>query len=85
MTMHKELRVNFGELSHLLIPCGKCQTRVLLDCNDQEARIPDECPGCGEEYGSSFRETLQVYRQIYRKLADAKDRGVQVRISAETP
>ena len=84
MTMHKELIVGFGELSQLIIPCGKCQTRVLLDCRDQESRIPDECPSCNEEYDKSFRETLQTYRQVYRKLADPKGRGVQLRIASET-
>jgi hypothetical protein len=52
--MNKELLVDFAELSHLSIPCQKCQTRILLDCNDTEAHIPDECPSCGQEHERGF-------------------------------
>jgi hypothetical protein len=81
MTMNEELLVDFGELSQLSIPCTKCKTRVLLDCTDREARIPNECPGCGKEYDGAFRSTLQTFREVYRKLADPQSRQVEVRIS----
>jgi hypothetical protein len=34
MTAHEELLVAFGDRSHLSIPCGKCNPRVVFDCND---------------------------------------------------
>jgi hypothetical protein len=82
MTMNRELLLDFAELSHLSIPCKKCQTAVVLDCMNDEARIPNECPGCGEEYSENFRTTLRAYRDVYRKLADPQSRSVQVRICA---
>ena len=78
--MNQEMLIGFSELSHLSIPCTKCKTQILLDCNDRESRMPNECPGCGEEYGDSFRAALQTYREVYRKLADAHSRRVEFRI-----
>lgn len=83
MTIHKELILDFSELSDLIIPCGRCETRVLLKCGEQESRTPQECPSCGEEYDAAFRETLQTFRQVYRKFADPKSRAVQFRIASE--
>jgi hypothetical protein len=80
MTMRKELLVNFTELCHLSIGCRRCHTRILLDCEDREARIPQECPACGWEYESSFRATLQSFREVYRKLADPDSQRVQFHV-----
>jgi|SRR6185295_19118577 len=82
MTMNREWLVDFKELSQLSIPCTKCKTRVLLDATDQDARIPDECPACGAEYGEVFRSTLKLYRDVYRRLADPGGHAVQVRIAS---
>ena len=79
--MIKHLLVDFKELSQLSIGCPKCSTQVVFDCNDREARIPGECPGCGEEYHPSFRSTVQTYREVYRKLSDPQGRHVEVRIA----
>lgn len=81
--MTKCLLVDFKELSQLSIGCPKCSTRVLFDCNDKEARIAGDCPGCEEEYHPSFRSTLQAYREVYRKLADPQGRHVEARICGE--
>jgi hypothetical protein len=83
MTMLEELLVDFAELSELSIPCGRCKTRVLLDCTDHESNIPTECPGCGAEYDALFRTTLRSYRDVYRKLADPEARRVQIRINRQ--
>jgi len=80
--MVKHLLVDFQELSHLLIGCPKCSTRILFDCTDREPRIPTECPGCGFEYDGAFRSTLQTYREVYRKLSDPQGRHVEVRLLA---
>ena len=82
MTMHRELLVDFSELAHLSIPCRKCKTRVLLDCSDPESRVPAECPSCGADYDESFRDALNTFRHVYRKLSDPKGREVQVRIAS---
>ena len=76
-----ELRLTLSELNHISIPCGKCATRVLMDCNDEERNIPEECPSCHGEYGEDFRNLLRTYRNVYRQLSAFKQRPVEVRIS----
>lgn len=81
MSSTTELRLDFSELNQLSIPCGKCKTRVLLDCRDEGSRIPNECPSCGEEYGEGFRELLRTFRDVYRRLSGHQERRVEVRVS----
>jgi len=81
MTVHKELAIDFSDLSDMVIPCGKCETRVHIKSGEQESRTPQECPSCGAEYDDAFREALRAFRQVYRKLADPKGRTVQFRIA----
>lgn len=83
MSSSTELIIDFEELSQLSIPCPKCLTRVVLDLNDPEARIPEACPSCAEEYDGGFRTSLHTFRQIYRKLSDPGARKVQIRIAAK--
>ena len=78
MSSKTELIVDFAELRVLSIPCPKCQTRVRLDCGDLEANVPQECPGCGREYGESFRSGLHSFRELYRKFSGAGERPVQI-------
>jgi len=79
--MHRELVIDFSDLLDMVIPCGKCETRVHIKIGEQDSRIPRECPSCGTEYDDAFREALREFRQIYRRLADPKGRTVQFRIA----
>ncbi len=79
--MNKELLVEFRELNLLRLSCAKCKTKVLLDCTDLEAGIPEECPGCNKEYPASLRTALISYRELFKRLSDQA--GVEVRIGTE--
>ena len=78
MSSKTEIVIDFSEPHSLSIPCPKCQTRVRMDCNDQEAKVPEQCPRCGKEYPEAFRSTLFTFRQIYRKLSGPGERAVQI-------
>lgn len=83
MTVHRELIIDFSELSQMIISCPKCETRVVIKCGEQESRTPTECPSCAEAYGQGFRDTIRGFRQIYRELSKPGSRAVQFRIASE--
>jgi hypothetical protein len=74
MTMVKQYLVSIGELAHLGIGCPKCKTRILFDCTDPEARIPEECPGCQAGQDDTFRNAVRTYREVARTRVSAAPR-----------
>ena len=69
----EELIVDFAELQLIGIVCSQCGTELTLDCLNERAFAPSECPSCKEAFDAiGIRQQLEQYRGLYRSLSKGK-------------
>lgn len=68
-----------GEMRVLRIGCGKCGTKILFDCANEGAAIPEHCPSCSQGFGEKAAWILG-YRKWYNAAAKSKDVTFQFQV-----
>jgi len=67
--MEQQTIIDLKELSRISIECGKCQSEATMNAMSADARPPQRCPCCGEEFDNRFvRDQISAYITAYRTL-----------------
>jgi hypothetical protein len=87
--MKNQITISLGDLRYVSITCPHCRTVVTLDMVEPSELAtkhgcfaPTKCPGCGKEYDSAIRPSLDQLWRTYTALLPIKD---AISFSVEAP
>ncbi len=78
----QEIIFDASEMRVLRIGCGKCATKILFDCANEETGVPTNCPCCGQVFGEGV-SWIAGYRKWYNVASKSKNVTFQFQVASK--
>lgn len=67
--MEKQTILDIRELFLISVTCCKCDAELTVDASRDNARVPERCPCCTEDFRTQgIQDVIVDYRRMFTKL-----------------